>query len=431
MRHKMFVRTVMVCLVFVASAAGQEVTSSGFSLEDTTAPINGLPPVVRDRFADLEGRRIHEIGSHVELAEYMALRLQAFAGDLPSCESDIIHYARKNLGIPYRRGAYMFDLQQADCVTWTERVLCEALTGDWDDAYQLQFRMRFKDAQRRFAKLNHYPLADWLPNNSWLIEDITENLGVPVAQLDVRTDRQQRFVNQALSAHDGTDLAEAESLSGAEVSLTTAYIPVAAMATALDRVRIGDLIFFIANYPDLDNGNATRPLCMHQGIIHREGGEVRVLHAIAPEASEWSLQRFIQKRLPRNRFLGIKVARLRANARQLVSTELAGANIATVSPDAVDAQFNVGGIGSNGVLLVRASRPPDAEVTIGDITYGAVDLEPGETLYSLFRRQWEYVYNHDINAPFRVAHPDPHEVPSSSNPGRILYPMRRADRSGR
>lgn len=406
------------------ASAQQPASSIGFILEDTSPPAGILQTADQRRLLELEGRRSHEIGCHVEIAEYMDLRRQAFGGNLPSARSDIIHYARKNLGIPYKRGAYMLDLQHADCVTWTERVLSEALTDNWKDGFRLVVRLRHRDGLSGLANRNHYPLADWLPNNAWLVQDITSSLGVDTVNLDVLTDRRRRFLHHATSAGQ-TDISQAGILPGPELSLTTAYIPKAKLKAALLRLRSGDLAFFIADYPDLVEG-ASRPRCIHQGIIHRDQGRVKIFHSIHPEATESLLLRFVQSEIPRDRFLGMKFARIRPNARQLVATELANRNITALLPSDVDDQFNVRGMGDNGVRLVRAARAPDEEVTIGPLVFGAVDLAPRETLYSLFRRQWEYVYELDVNASFRSAYPDPNNV---SVGARILYPLRPARRT--
>jgi hypothetical protein len=382
-----------------------------------------LSPADAARLEVLESTPLHKMNNHVTLAEYMRLRRMALDGRPLTPEAEIIHYALKHVGVPYKSGAHMFDLAQAGCVTWTERVIALGLTETWEDSYKLLLRMRYAGGdQSTPAKLNHYPLSDWVPNNSWLFEDITEQLGVHVAVLTDVTNRRQKYVEYLQSAGHA-DAPGAVDLPG-EVSIQTPYVPAAELPACYGRLQSGDLAFFVADYPD-QTDNVIRPRCIHEGIIYLDQGEVRILHSVQPAAANESLERFILKRIPRDRFLGIKFVRLRPNAREIVKAELIRAKMQSVPPAEKDRWLRTQGVLPDGTFLIEPSRPADEVVIINGRPYGAINLRPGDRLSKLLGPRWQKIYNLDVNAGFRETFPNPNILDiENHSQARILYPKR-------
>ncbi len=392
------------------------------SMADPPAP---LPPAEMAHYRRLEAKKMKRLRGHHQLAEYIALRGAVLQDNPPSPQEAIVHYGLKSLGTPFTLRAKMFDLVEADCVTWSERVIALALTDRWADAYRLQFRLRFKDGQRRFANLNQYPIADWMPNNAWLFDDVTERMGAQLDPMDVVTDRLAMFTDHTASV-DPNDpaLSDPPPLSGPEVSLVTKYIRADDAATALPRLRSGDLVLFIADHID-PRDRVQRPHCIHQAIVRVVGTNVRLLHCLPPEAVESQFHLFVNERIPRDRYLGFKVLRLKPNARELVGVELAQMTTTMRTPAEMDRRIGKRGLGRGGMVMATPGRPPDREFERNDVVYGAIDVALGETLYSLFRGRWQHIYNHPANAAFRAANPDPHNL--TDGPEEIFFPLRDAD----
>ena len=95
------------------------------------------------------------------------------------------------------------------------------------------------------------------------------------------------------------------------------------------------------------------------------------------------------------------------------------------TPAEMDRRIGKRGLGRDGIVMAAPGRPPDREVEIDGVIFGASAIQPGDTLYSLFRRRWQHIYNHPANAAFRAANPDPHSLTAGS--AEILFPLRDAD----
>ncbi len=85
------------------------------------------------------------------------------------------------LGTPYQpqpwEGSSTFHLQSMDCLTFVEEIMALALAPDRGALLPTLRRLRFKNGEVGPFTRNHFITADWLPNNSTFLEDITPLLG--------------------------------------------------------------------------------------------------------------------------------------------------------------------------------------------------------------------------------------------------------------
>ncbi len=417
------------------------VLASGHAQAQQPAP-TGIEALTSNGVAELQGlsqQRVHKLGNHRKLARYMELRRNSLNGALPAPNLDIVHYARKSLGIRYKRDSKSQALLEADCVTWTERVVSLALTDSWEDAYRLQRRLRYEGGNDTdFANVNHYPIADWLTNNGWLLEDVSAQLGGTLEPLNIVTDRQAKFLEIEVSSNtyaSGTGaLVSPVGIDGFGVSMITSYVFAETIKDTFDSLQSGDVVFFIGNNLDRSE-RVRRPRCFHMGVIEKDGLSVNLLHCRPPMASATELARYVQYGIARDNFLGIKVARIRSGARQLVRDELARATIESQSPLKQDLKLGIMGVAVDGTQFVPPSRIPDVELEIDGIVYGGIDLRSRDSLHSLLGNRWAYVYDLPINTRFRIANPDPMNVrclgcdPEDVESSRIFVPLRNASDS--
>ncbi len=206
----------------------------------------------------------------VELAEGLT------AGDLPG---RFVQASGRFLGTKYENGPLgegefggpdpdpRFDFERVDCVTFLEQALALALTGEQAARGFLSTldAIRYRGGSVSFAARNHHMAVDWIPANSWLLKDVTQEVGHETVRIVRRTiDRAQFLRDQGASPRPGLD---------DPVTREVAYVPRAAAGDVSPALRSGDLVFWVGRREDI--------FIAHTGMVVRDGtgGELLFRHA--------------------------------------------------------------------------------------------------------------------------------------------------------
>lgn len=165
----------------------------------------------------------------------------------------IAQVSERALGTPYFLGPLgegpgapydakpLIDLTRVDCVTFCEQTLALALAKNYPEAVRILQNIRYKQGKIAMEYRNHYFMADWVPNNRWLVKDITASL--PGAQPLTRTiSHRTLFANQGFK---GIQVQEPDR------TLTVHYIPDTALDKVLPRLQSGDIGVFIQDMPGI------------------------------------------------------------------------------------------------------------------------------------------------------------------------------------
>jgi hypothetical protein len=233
----------------------------------------------------------------------------------PALRERVLAIARKNIGQPYRMyllGEYPYeifdgdptlDLSHGDCVVFSEHVYSMALSPDWKTFYSTLQQMRYKNGAIGMTTRNHYTVADWNRNNSWLVKDISRELGATtVTAYRERVDRAKFFTNFGI----GHDIPVE--------TIEDAYIPAAAIEGILNQLKPGDFVNVVRGRP---NGGAW---VGHVGLVgKRPDGTTTFIHSTEPRSIEQPMMEYVRKGLDRAtearkkerpEFLGLKFLRL-------------------------------------------------------------------------------------------------------------------------
>jgi hypothetical protein len=276
--------------------------------------------------------------------------LSAYQPDLPK---RIVHLARKNLGQPYEiylLGEMPFEyydpqplycLGKSDCLVFTEHTYAMALTDSWPGFMRMLQRIRYRDGCIGVATRNHYTEADWNPNNSWLVEDITEELAGPKAvRFRQKVDR-AKFLRNRYKLETDIPVEEVEHV----------FIRFEDIDRAKPHLHDGDFVNFVRGIPagpkhtapaveQSDAGDPDEPgsegalgatgmkdifggsaWVGHTGLVALgEDGKVHLIHSTKPQVREESIDDYIAHSTADNaakdaagqaRLLGFKFLRLR------------------------------------------------------------------------------------------------------------------------
>jgi hypothetical protein len=180
--------------------------------------------------------------------------------------------SRRYMGTPYRlfplgEGSAklgspkpLVDERHVDCMTYVEQALAHALASRPSEVAPLLQRIRYRDGHIRFGARNHYLLADWLPNNSWLVKDDTRRVGGKEARTV------EKVLDRGLPAREGNLPQWRESLParGGRTAETVTYIPSSSVPGCMSRFPEAAIVAFVSPRKSMD--------ASHVGFVFRRNG---------------------------------------------------------------------------------------------------------------------------------------------------------------
>ena len=264
-----------------------------------------------DYLALLKARPLYEFDEK-EIDDYLGY-LQEIE---PEIRLRLRHLARKNIGQPYQiyllgefpfelyDDAPLFALHKGDCVVFSEHMYAMALSKSWEQFIIFLQRIRFKGGEIGVLTRNHFTAAEWDTSNSWMLEDICQQLTGPDAAPMTATTRHNSFFKKRYGIEvDMPDL-----------SVDTYYVPSEKVPDIAGQLQNGDFVNVIY-------GSGKSCYAGHVGLITvSEDGTVNFLHATRPRVKEQPLLEYNSRMIEGNverkskgrpQFQGFKFLRLR------------------------------------------------------------------------------------------------------------------------
>ncbi|PJA95915.1 MAG: hypothetical protein CO129_09315 [Ignavibacteriales bacterium CG_4_9_14_3_um_filter_34_10] len=87
----------------------------------------------------------------------------------------------------------LVNFKQTNCMVFCEHVLALSISDSWDNFFNNLQQIRYKDGIIGMRTRNHYTMVDWLPENNWLLHDITKIIGGEKAKSLTRTISHKKF----------------------------------------------------------------------------------------------------------------------------------------------------------------------------------------------------------------------------------------------
>jgi photosystem II stability/assembly factor-like uncharacterized protein len=185
-----------------------------------------------------------------------------------------------------------FDFDRVDCVTITEQSLSLSISEDSNEfLFQLD-KIRYRSGNVSFFNRNHFFVPDWIPANSWLIEDVTTNFGGNLSEKLIRTiGRQKFFALKNISIPQVKD----------DVGYETFYIPRQHVAKAIEKIDQPMIVSFI--------GNESWLFSLHVGMVYQDSDRLMLRHA-SMSAGKVIEEPFLPYLTRMKRFIGIKLLKI-------------------------------------------------------------------------------------------------------------------------
>jgi hypothetical protein len=200
-------------------------------------------------------------------------------------------YVEKNLVGRGKLLALVKDLQVADsaplvpnhynCTTYVETVAALARSQAPEDFVKNLIAIRYRGGQPSFEDRNHFPEADWIPNNekAGIMKDITNDVAKKVG---VAFQREEKLINRGQwLAAQVTQHSISRSLASLvskdwvmPITAHVQYIGVSDIDHVLDQIPSGTILNLV------HRSDPSHPvLITHQGLVIREQDRVLLRHA--------------------------------------------------------------------------------------------------------------------------------------------------------
>jgi hypothetical protein len=265
-RRLLFLFSICGCLFWACSSTpGENAKNTSTPPEKAPAPSQTSPPSE----------------SNASLSPVQAEPWKSFTPKLSQSDlvARFVEASRLLLGVPYVNGPLgegdvggpdpepRYDLTRADCVTFLEESLALALTAPRSDRSYVPIldAIRYHDGKVGFASRNHYMVLDWIPSNSWLLEDVTDDV-----VSDGHTRKIEKAIDRAafLRDHGVEPRPGIDKLEKVEIEM----IPIDDVRAAEAGLHSGDLVMWVAKKEGIDIAHTGMVVRAKDGsLIHRHG----------------------------------------------------------------------------------------------------------------------------------------------------------------
>jgi hypothetical protein len=168
-----------------------------------------------------------------------------------------------------------------DCTTFVETVAALVQTGRPEMFFNNLKAIRYRDGVATFENRNHFPEADWIPNNekAGILKDVTAQIaqsgGVTVATTNKRIERAKWLAQQEKQGKVSRSIASVvEKKWPATIDAKVSYIALKDISKIKDKIPTGTILNLVRK-----NDDKHPVLITHQGFIVRQKGAIVLQHA--------------------------------------------------------------------------------------------------------------------------------------------------------
>lgn len=197
----------------------------------------------------------------------------------------------------------LVNFDSTNCMAYCEHVLALSISDSWDNFFNNLQQIRYKDGMIGMRTRNHYTMGDWLPENNWLLEDVSRKVGGEYTKTVTRTISHTKF----FEGKGITDLRHVKP----DYTMTIDYIPKASMLEIKDNLKNGDIgALIFANKTNIFSAHMWMVMSVKDQLIIRES-TTRGMTTFDTPYDTWAKQ--IQES---QRYIGITLMRVKKSLDQ-------------------------------------------------------------------------------------------------------------------
>ncbi len=193
----------------------------------------------------------------------------------------------------------LVNFKETNCMAYCEHVLALSISDSWDNFFNNLQQIRYKDGIVGMRTRNHYTMADWLPENSWLLQDVSGKVGGEFTKQVTRTISHEKF----FKAKGITDLRYVKP----DRKITIDYIPKEEIVRVRDNFKTGDIgALLFADKTDIFSAHMFM-------VMHDENGKPFIRESSSSKMSTFdsNFEEWAGRISKSGRYIGIAVMRVR------------------------------------------------------------------------------------------------------------------------
>ena len=192
----------------------------------------------------------------------------------------------------------LVNFHETNCMVYCEHVLALSISDSWDNFFNNLQQIRYKDGIIGMRTRNHYTMADWLPENSWLLKDVTALVAGSMTRPVTRTISHKKFFA-------GKGITDMRYVLPDRV-ITIDYIPKADLLDIIPNLRDGDIgALIFDNKDDIFSAHMFMFYIKDGALVTRESSSSKMTTFETPYP-EWA-----DKIKSSQRYIGISLMRVR------------------------------------------------------------------------------------------------------------------------
>jgi hypothetical protein len=192
----------------------------------------------------------------------------------------------------------LFNFQLTNCMVLCEHALALAISDSWDNFFNNLQQIRYRDGIIGIKTRNHYTMADWVPENEWILNNVTKKVG------EKYTDQVTRRISYSKFFSDKgmTDLRYIKP----DEDYTIDYIKWNDLPKIKKNIQQGDILAMI--YKDKDNVFSGHMILavMVEGKLHIRETSTSKMTTFETDFDEWAAKEYSRKK-----YCGIIVTRVK------------------------------------------------------------------------------------------------------------------------
>lgn len=197
----------------------------------------------------------------------------------------------------------LLNFDSTNCMLFCEHVLALSISDSWDNFFNNLQQIRYKDGIIGMRTRNHYTMADWMPENKWLLDDVSEKVGGTLSKQMTRKISHTKFFA-------GKGISDLRYVKGDRES-TIDYLPFDALKQKVGNLKSGDVLALL--FAKLDNIFAA-----HMLMYFEEGGQGFIRESAMSKMStfETPINEWIAKYINSKKYAGVAVMRVKDKINQ-------------------------------------------------------------------------------------------------------------------